>query len=102
MVTGPQHAEVSGGVDHGCEVKSLPPLEAVEILGCSDGSFGATGPATRRKGLRAVLDRRLGRASAGRVPADRIARVFDQYRTHYRGWNVKHFHEDLQKRHGFR
>ena len=27
--------------------------------------------------------------------------MLDEYRTHYLGWNVKHFHEHLQNRHGF-
>ena len=27
--------------------------------------------------------------------------MLEQYRTHYLGWNVKHFHEELQRRHSF-
>ena len=27
--------------------------------------------------------------------------MLQEYRTHYMGWNVKHFHEHLEKRHGF-
>jgi hypothetical protein len=36
------------------------------------------------------------------VPVDQIAWMLEEYRTCYMGWNVKHFHEHLQKRHGFR
>jgi hypothetical protein len=48
------------------------------------------------------MDRRVGRASNKRVPADRVAWVVELYRTQYRGWNVKHFHEHLVKRFNFR
>jgi hypothetical protein len=32
---------------------------------------------------------------------DELAWMLDRYRSHYLGWNVKHFHEHLQKHHGF-
>jgi hypothetical protein len=36
------------------------------------------------------------------VPVDEIAWMLDQYRSHHRGWTVKHFHEHLQQWHSFR
>jgi hypothetical protein len=53
-------------------------------------------------GLAGLVDRRLGKASARRVPVDAIGWMLEQYRTRYMGWNVKHFHERLRERHGFR
>ena len=43
----------------------------------------------------------LGHWQARRVPADQVAWVLDEYRSRYRGWTVKHFHDRLRDRHGF-
>ena len=48
-----------------------------------------------------MFDRRLDKASARRVPADRIEWVLEQYRTRHTGWTVKHFHDHLCAHHGF-
>lgn len=84
------------------ESKSLSALEAAEILGCSERQFRRYRVRYEEEGWDGLIDKRLGKASAKRVPADRIAWMLDEYRTHYRGWNVKHFHEQLVKSHGFR
>ena len=47
------------------------------------------------------MDRRLGKASGRRVPADRAEEVERLYRKRYQGFTVKHFHEHLIKDHGF-
>ena len=52
-------------------------------------------------GLDGLFDRRLDKASARRVPADRIEWVLEQYRTRHTGWMVKHFHDHLCAHHGF-
>jgi hypothetical protein len=36
------------------------------------------------------------------VPVDELQWMLSEYRTHHTGWNVKHFHEHLQKQHSFR
>ena len=59
---------------------------------------------TRRyeeEGEAGLLDRRLGKASGRRVPADRAEEVERLYRERYQGFTVKHFHEHLIKDHGF-
>lgn len=83
------------------ERRKLSALEAGEILGCSERQFRRWRDRYEEEGLDGLLDKRLGKASAKRVPADRVEWMLEQYRTHYRGWNVKHFHEHLEKRHGF-
>jgi len=84
------------------EGKELSALEAGEILGCSERQFRRYRGRYEEEGLAGLIDKRLGKASARRVPVDQIAWMLEEYRTHHMGWNVKHFHEHLQKRHGFR
>jgi hypothetical protein len=52
-------------------------------------------------GMEGLLDRRLGRQSARRVPEGERQRMLELYRECYGGWNVKHFHEHLRDRHSF-
>ena len=78
------------------ESKELSAMEAGELLGCSERQFRRYRARYEEEGLDGLLDRRLGKPSARRVPADEIAWMLEQYRTHYRGWNVKHFHEQLR------
>jgi transposase len=83
------------------EHKQLSALEAGELLGCSERQFRRYRARYEEEGIEGLADKRLGKASAKRVPVDRIAWMLAQYRTHYLGWNVKHFHEHLRERHGF-
>ncbi len=53
------------------------------------------------EGAEGLVDRRLGRASARAAPADRIEWVLELYRTRYRDFSAKHFHEHLVRDHGF-
>jgi hypothetical protein len=46
------------------------------------------------------LDRRLGKASPHRIGADEVERVVELYRSRYKGWTVKHFHERATEKHG--
>ena len=79
----------------------LSMMEAGEILGCSERQFRRYRDRVEEEGIEGLADKRLGKASARRVPVDEVSWMLSQYRTHYLGWNVKHFHEHLQKRHGF-
>jgi transposase len=81
--------------------KQLSGSDAAEILGMSERSFRRYRHRYEEEGEGGLSDKRLGKASAKGVPADRVAWMLDQYRTHYRGWSVKHFHEHLQKRYRF-
>ena len=81
--------------------KQLSALDAAEILGMSERSFRRFRRRYEEDGETGLLDKRLGKASAKGVPADQVEWMLDQYRTHYRGWTVKHFHEHLQKRHNY-
>jgi transposase len=83
------------------ERKELSAQEAGEILGCSERQFRRYRQRYEEDGLAGLMDRRLGKASVKRVPVDKIAWMLGQYRTHHLGWNVKHFHEHLQRQYGF-
>ena len=85
-----------------CERKELSALEAGEILGISERQFRRYRRRYEEDGLAGLVDRRLGKESARRVPVDRIVWLLGQYRTHHMGWNVKHFHEHLRTQHSFR
>ena len=83
------------------QARRLSALEAAELLGMSERSFRRYRQRYEDEGPDGLFDRRLGKASARRVPADQVAWVLDEYRSHYRGWTVKHFHDRLRERHGF-
>jgi transposase len=78
----------------------LSAAEAAEWLGVSERTFRRQRARYDDEGLSGLLDRRLGKVSPHRVPADEVDRVLDLYRTRYAGWTVKHFHERLVERHG--
>ena len=84
------------------ERKELSALEAGEVLGMSERQFRRYRARYEEDGLEGLVDQRLGKASAKRVPVDEIEWMLDEYRTHHLDWNVKHFHEHLQARHSFR
>jgi transposase len=91
-----------------CEVlrrwtrRELSALDASQILGCSERQFRRYRRRYEEEGLPGLLDKRLGKASAQRVPIDKLLWMLTEYRTRYTGWNVKHFHEHLQRQHSFR
>jgi transposase len=76
--------------------------EAGELLGCSERQFRRYRRRYEEDGLEGLVDRRLGKASARRIAVDEVMWMVGQYESHYLGWNVKHFHEHLQARHGVR
>jgi transposase len=78
----------------------LSAAEAAEWLGVSERTFRRQRARYDEEGVSGLLDRRLGKASPHRVPADEVERVLELYRTRYAGWTVKHFHEHLVERHG--
>ena len=74
-------------------------MEAGEIW-MSECQFRRYRRRDHQEGLEGLADRPLGKASA-RVPVDEVIWMLAQYRIRYMAWNVKHFHEHLQKHHGF-
>ena len=81
------------------ESGELSMMEAGELLGMSERQFRRYRDRYEEEGLEGLLDRRLGRQSARRVPEGERQRMLELYRGFYGGWNVKHFHEHLRESH---
>src|SRR5262249_58015043 len=75
------------------ERRELSMVEAGELLGMSERQFRRYRERFEEEGEAGLLDRRLGQQSPRRIKADETERMLELYRTTYRGWNVKHFHE---------
>jgi hypothetical protein len=81
------------------ERKELSAMEAGELLGCSERQFRRYRERYEEEGLAGLIDNDL----AGHRPNEsRPMRSPGCWKstgaTIYMGWNVKHFHEQLQKR----
>ena len=83
------------------EAAELSQLEAAELLGVGERTFRRWCHRFEEDGEAGLLDRRLGKASAKRVPAEREAEVEALYRSRYQGFTAKHFHEHLAGGHNF-
>jgi transposase len=86
---------------HRWEAAELNQAEAAELLEVVERTFRRWRDRYDEEGEAGLLDRRLGKASGKRVPADRAEEVEALYRERYQGFTVKHFHEHLVKDHGF-
>lgn len=84
------------------KARELSAQEAGEILGCSERQFRRYRRRYEEEGLTGLFDKRLDKASARRVPIDKVTWMLSEYRTRYTGWTVKHFFDHLQKQHNFR
>jgi transposase len=75
--------------------------EAAELLGVHVRTFQRWAARYEEEGEAGLADRRLGRPSPKRAPAEELERMLGLYRDKYADFTVKHFHEQLQKRHGY-
>jgi transposase len=83
------------------ERHELSQIEAAEVLGIGERTFRRWCGRYREGGAAGLLDRRMGKAAANRVPVDRAAEIEALYCTRYAGFTAKHFHEHLVQRHTF-
>jgi transposase len=84
------------------EEGALSQAEAAEALGMSERSFRRWRDRFRDEGELGLSDRRLGKPSLRRAAPKEIARMLALYREHYSDFTVKHFHEQLVKRHDYK
>ena len=77
----------------GCE-------EAADLLGVSVSTFRRYRRRYESDGASGLYDRRLGRVSARRAPADEVMKTLELFETRYWDFTVKHFHEKLVAEHG--
>lgn len=80
----------------------LSQVEAAEILGISERTFRRWQGRFEEEGAPGLGDRRLGKPSPKRAPAGEIKRMLALFEDRYADFTVKHFHEQLVKRHGYR
>lgn len=79
----------------------LSQVEAAELLVVGERTFRRWRDRLRDEGPSGLLDRRLGKVSAHRAPVAEIARMLELYQGSYADFTVKHFHEQLTKRHNY-
>jgi transposase len=74
---------------------------AAELLGVSERTFRRWRDRLRDEGPSGLADRRL-QPSGRRAAQAEIERMLGLYRAHYGDFTVKHFHEQLVKRHDYK
>jgi transposase len=84
------------------EQGELSQAEAAEVLGMSERNFRRWYGRWLEEGEAGLVDRRIGRPSSRRVPETAKAELCRLYRERYADHTVKHFHEQLVKRHHYR
>lgn len=76
--------------------------EAAELLGVQERTFRRWRDRYRDEGEAGLDDRRLGRRSPRRAPEAEIERMLGLFRDKYSDFTVKHFHEQLVRRHDYK
>lgn len=76
--------------------------EAGELLGMSGRQFRRLVVRYEEDGIEGLRDRRIGKVSPRRAPARELERMHALYRERYGDFTVKHFHEQLVRRHNYR
>jgi transposase len=69
--------------------------QAAEVIGVSVSTFYRKRRRFAEEGTGGLVDRRIGKISARRVPVDEAMRVIALFETKYYDFTVKHFHEKL-------
>lgn len=83
------------------EAKELTQEAAAEMLGMSVRTFQRWASRYEAEGDAGLSDRRMGRPSPKRSPRAELERMLGLYRDKYADFTVKHFHEQMQKRHDY-
>lgn len=83
------------------EAKELTQEAASEMLGINVRTFQRWADRYEAEGDDGLVDRRMGGRSPKRAPAVELERMLGLYREKYADFTVKHFHEQLQKRHNY-
>lgn len=76
--------------------------EAGELLGMSGRNFRRLCVRYEEDGVEGLRDRRIGKRSPHRAPERELERIQELYRERYSDFTVKHFHEQLVRRHNYK
>jgi transposase len=69
--------------------------QAAEVLGVSVSTFFRKRTRFAEDGDAGLVDQRIGKISAKRVPVDKAMQIISLFKTRYFDFTVKHFHEKL-------
>src|SRR3954451_17436880 len=83
------------------EAKDLTQAAGSELLGLNVRRLQRWAEDYRAEGDDGLVDRRIGRRSPRRAPEEELERMLGLFRDKYADFTVKHFHEQLQKRHDY-
>src|SRR5450432_809664 len=83
------------------EAKELTQMAAAELLGINVRTFQRWAERYEAEGDDGLIDLRMGRRSPRRAPEEELERMLGLFRDKYADFTVKHFHEQLRKRHGY-
>jgi transposase len=83
------------------EAKELTQMAAAELLGINVRTFQRWADRYEAEGDDGLVDLRMGRRSPRRAPEEELERMLGLFRDKYADFTVKHFHEQMQKRHGY-
>lgn len=81
---------------------SLSHGEAAAALGVSERTFRRWRGRYDEAGPDGLVDRRVGRPSPRRAPEEELQRMLRLYHEYYQGFAIRHFHDKLRQRHGYR
>ena len=84
------------------ETGVLSHAEAAAALGVSERTFRRWRGRHAAEGAAGLADRRVGQPSPRRAPEAELQRMLKLYHEHYAGFAIRHFHDTLQRRHGYR
>jgi hypothetical protein len=84
------------------EKRRLTGEEAGELLGMSGRNFRRLCVRYEEDGIEGLRDRRIGKVSPRRAAEREVERMHALYRECYGDFTVKHFHEQLVKRHNYK
>ena len=81
--------------------RDLSQSEAASLLGMSERTFRRWRDRFDAEGAEGLYDRRLGKISQRRIPADVVMGMLELFDTRYFDFTAKHFHEKLVADHGY-
>ena len=84
------------------EKGSLSHDEAAAALAVSERTLRRWRHRYEEDGAAALVDRRVGQPSPRRASEDELERMRALYQREYQGFTIKHFHEKLEQRHGYK
>lgn len=86
----------------GWQTGNLSQIEAARLLGVHERTFRRYIGRFEQEGMEGLYDKRITQASSRCAPVDEVMQMSEQYRTRYRGWNVKHYYSFYQQKGGGR